>query len=257
MRQVKFKERPPPILPAEACPEYVRTPYPTQRLLEASSPAASTMSYERVYHPYQSNTPITNAFVKETKEFIRGTYPSGSTPGRNGKPKCVLNCSHSTLIVDDNWELRLRHPHYPHHRTSHFDGLERLAFARHIHIEFETGGPEIGEWDNIVKELQDSILSKYNILDAALEFTQLGGYGTISAWYPPKIDREKLRAFFENNGPDGLDSENSEWEKEEYGDELIITPMLRLTIIGDEDDECENREESDPETTPRRITRRE
>ncbi|KAF2968355.1 hypothetical protein GQX73_g5199 [Xylaria multiplex] len=199
------------------------------------------MSYERVYDPYKSKPRIPKAFADETKTFIRGKYPSGSR-GREKLPRCDLIGSYSTLIVDDNWELHRRDSPYPDDGPNDSDGPERLAFARHIRLKFEVGGPEVWDWDNIARELQDSIFSKYKMLDVALEFTQSDSNRTISTWYPPKIEKEKLRAFFERNGPDGLYSENSKWEADEDEDDLIIVPMLRLTIIGGEDDTRENQE---------------
>ncbi|KAI0877488.1 hypothetical protein GGS24DRAFT_447268 [Hypoxylon argillaceum] len=45
--------------------------------------------------------------------------------------------------------------------------------------------------------------------NAAVEFALSGEYGNISAWYPPKLDKEKLVTFFE-----GDDSHDSDWDLE-------------------------------------------
>ncbi|KAI0421418.1 hypothetical protein F5X98DRAFT_370993 [Xylaria grammica] len=187
MARIKFAQRPPPIRLrsfTESSPEYVRTPYPTQPL-----PETAITSEQKVYHPGQRHPP--SGLEDETRDFFcsKRSFPDQSE-------KIFFSWSH--LVVDvEKWELRLPHPHYK--------GREKLAHTYHIHVKFPPGGPKVERWENIAKEFRDRILSKYNMLHAAVEFTQSGGYGRISAWYPPKVDKEKLRSFFEDDGPDGLD----------------------------------------------------
>ncbi|TGJ84277.1 hypothetical protein E0Z10_g4491 [Xylaria hypoxylon] len=180
------------------------------------------MNDEKVYRTSRKVLPA--EFVEETKGFFHNKCPSVSTHDRSGNTRIYLVCGFSHLVVNEKWEIRLPHPDYPHPSAN---DPEKLVYAHHINIEFMPGGPKFEEWEDIAKEFQDRVLPKYDLLHAAVEFTQLGGYGITSAWYPPKIEKDKLRSFFGSDDSDGLDLES---KQQEYKNALVTAPKPRLNI---------------------------
>ncbi|GAP85783.1 hypothetical protein SAMD00023353_1400720 [Rosellinia necatrix] len=203
MARVTFErpKRPPPIRlgsSAESITEYVKTPYPTQQLLRVPSPGRSTsmVDEERVY--YLSEGQPKAELWDEMSDFFYAKFPDA---------KFYLHCSFSFLTVNEKWELCLPHP------LLHGTGLTKLVRADHIYVRFLPGGPDVREWEGVARDFRESILARHDMMDAAVEFASLGGYGNMSAWYPPKLDKDKLRSFFEgsNNLVDpGLETEGLE-----------------------------------------------
>lgn len=155
----------------------------------------------------------------EISDFFHEKYPLATFH---------LHCSSSLLALDEQWELCLPHPllhsnphshshsySYSHnngngneHDHDHPEQQTKLVQAHHIYIQFiADSSPQVPEWPSIAKHIRDNLLSKHEMSDAAIELASAsssslsssgGEYGGhVSAWYPPKLDKEKLRTFFE------------------------------------------------------------
>lgn len=127
--------------------------------------------------------------------------------------KLDVHCSCSLLTVDSQYELRLPHP------LLYDTGPTRLVHAYHVYVRFRPGGPGVDQWEDIVEGLRNCVLSRHDDLqDSAIEFALLRENGNISAWYPPRLDKDKLVAFFE-----GADSDDSD-SATEYGEDRSESP---------------------------------
>lgn len=177
---------------AEASTEYVRTPYPSYAFPSPSPSAlsASTIDERRIYYLNRGDAPP--SLSGEISDFL-GTW---SPP-----EKLDIHCSYSLLTLDSQYDLHLPHP------LIHDSGPTRLVHAYHILVRFRPGGPGVDQWDDIADDLRSRVLSGYDELaDAAIEFALLREHGSISAWYPPNLDKDKLMAYFEGADNDDSDS---------------------------------------------------
>ncbi|KAI0431141.1 hypothetical protein F5Y09DRAFT_305687 [Xylaria sp. FL1042] len=161
--------------------------------------------------------------LDEIENFFRSRLSGASSNRRDRRdrtdqPNFKLKYISAVLPVDEKWAIRMPgHPMY-------FDP-DRLVFAHFFQVEFMPGGPHVEEWGDIAKELRQSTLSKHDLLDAAVEFTSLGGYGTISAFYPPEISKSTLMAGFAGDRPGSSNSEN-----EERGHGKEVVPVSRIPV---------------------------
>jgi hypothetical protein len=212
MRRIKFErqQRPPPIHLSpctEVRPQYVKTPYPTQclPLSSASSFSTSTIDERRIYYLSQGRPPP--GLSDEVYDFFRKWVHL---------EQIDVNCSCSLLTVTPQWELRLPHP------LLYDSDQARFAHACHIYVQFPPCGPSVEQWEGIAKDFRNHVLSKHDMRDAAVEFASSSEYGNISAWYPPKLDKEKLVAFFEGNGSNDSDSDLEADDPEDQSDSLTV-----------------------------------
>ncbi|KAI1128862.1 hypothetical protein F5Y10DRAFT_166788 [Nemania abortiva] len=207
MGRIKFEHqaRPPPIRLGSAGPEYVKTPYPTQSVALASPCSLSTSMTDesRIYYLSQGHPPP--ELSGEISDFFRKWSPLEE-----------VNVSCSLLTITSQWELRLPHP------LLCDSGSPGCAHAHHVYVKFPPAGPSISQWGAIAKELRENVLSKHDMLGAAIEFTMPGEYGNISAWYPPGLEKEKLMAFFEDDSFDELDSDLELDDLEEQSDSITV-----------------------------------
>ncbi|KAJ8106283.1 hypothetical protein ONZ43_g7118 [Nemania bipapillata] len=212
MRRIKFarQQRPPPIhlgSGTQVRPEYVKTPYPTQSFPMSSPSSFSTVTTDerRIYYLSQGSPPL--ALSDEVSAFFQRWFPI---------EQIDVNCSCSLLTVTPQWELRLPHPLL-------YEGNEaKFVHAHHIYVQFPPCAPKVEQWEDIAKELRDHLLSQHDMRDAAIEFALSSEYSNISAWYPPKLDKENLIAFFEGNGSDDSDSDLGGESPEDQADSLTV-----------------------------------
>ncbi|KAI3342509.1 hypothetical protein F4824DRAFT_206919 [Ustulina deusta] len=217
--------------PTESDSEYARTPSPTQLLLEAPPHPPSSVINEKINHNLIRKKPP-RRLVEEIGNFFTSKCPirCRHCGDRTGETKIILDYSPSILHIDEEWVIRLPHPLYQRNPGPHYNDLTKTVYAHHFQIKFMPGGLEVEEWGNIAKEFRRCILSKHDLLDAAVEFTMVSGSGTISAWYPPEVDKDELRSFFGDDHSDNLDLEA---EGRGHGREVIL--MSRLEVDDDDD----------------------
>ncbi|KAI1112670.1 hypothetical protein F5Y14DRAFT_421007 [Nemania sp. NC0429] len=214
MQRVTF-QRPPPLQAGpltEVSPEYVRTPYPSYGFPSPSpsSLSASTIDDQRIYYLSQGRAPL--RLAEEISDFLRPWSPP---------EKLDIHCSCTLLTVDSQWELHLPHP------LVHLSGPTRLVHAYHIYVRFRPGGPNVDKWGDIVEGLRKRVLSRHEeLLDAAIELALLREDGSVSAWYPPKLDKGKLMAYFEGSA-DLDDSDSAAEDGEDRGESLEVPTRPR------------------------------
>ncbi|KAI1189123.1 hypothetical protein F5B17DRAFT_392505 [Nemania serpens] len=217
MKRVTF-ERPTPLRPGlltDASTEYVRTPYPPYALLlpSPSSLSASTVNERSIYYLSQGDAPP--ELSVEIYDFFRTWSPPENLDIRS---------SSSLLAVDSQCGLHLPHP------LVYESGPTRLVHAYHIYVRFRYGGPGPDQWEDIVKDFRNCVLSRYDeLVDAAIELALSRENGSISAWYPPKIDKDKLMAYFE--GTDCDDSDSAAEDGEDRSGPLEVPTTSNGTML--------------------------
>ncbi|KAH8168048.1 hypothetical protein CIB48_g185 [Xylaria polymorpha] len=200
MSRITFdlRQKPPPIqtqLSRSSITRYERSPYPRFSHCDsvpASPPDSepdslvSTIDAERRIY-YLNDKARDYMALEIASDILKQSFPAS---------KVTTELTYSIFTVNEKWELHRSSVKPPHHSA------RNLVHAYRIYAEFQSGGPEIAELDAL-EPLIRARCGDCGMRDVAIEFALLGEDRTVSAWYPPKPDKEKLRAFFGRNEPDG------------------------------------------------------
>ncbi|KAJ8127467.1 hypothetical protein O1611_g6168 [Lasiodiplodia mahajangana] len=209
MPKIKFENqvRPAPIRlgsGTKAGSEYVRSPYPTESLAQASPSSLPTpiVDKRKIYHLTQKALP--SELEENIYSYLCAYWPPEGL---------FVTCSSSLLTVTRDWELVAPHLRQDADATN-------FVRAHHIHVQFLYDN--VGKWRSIARDIRAYILFKHDIRDVAVGFGFYDGDGNISAWYPPKVDKAKLKEFFEDDESRGTCWDENVEDTEEQGDSLTV-----------------------------------
>ncbi|KAI0446943.1 hypothetical protein F4803DRAFT_576652 [Xylaria telfairii] len=200
MTQVTFapRRRPPPIpLSRASVARAERSPYPRfshQNSVPDSPPdsdsdssVSSIDAERRVY--YLNDKPRNDMVLEIVSNILKQSFPDSNA---------TIELTYSFFTVDKKWELLRFSIKSPIH------SVRKQVHAYRIYAKFQSGGPEIVELDRL-EPLIRAQCDSCGMQDIVLEFVMEDR--AVSAWYPPKPDKEKLQAFFGPNSPDSSDEE--------------------------------------------------
>ncbi|TRX92017.1 hypothetical protein FHL15_007114 [Xylaria flabelliformis] len=167
-------------------------------------PPASPPEPKKIYYLHDASPPP-GISVQQVSGWIKQDFPATIHS---------VQWSNSLIIVNDDWKL-VRSDSVPVHYNAN-----KLVHAYRLYIEFCANGPFIPptEYFDRLQHVIRTAYRNHGSSDIVVEIAMVHADRTLAAWYPPAPDTSKLKAYFEENGPDDSASKVQKKEKDSgYG----------------------------------------